>query len=103
MEDYAVVQIAHRQYILEPNKTYTVEKFGGDAGSKMKLDVLARGRGDKFEIGSPTLDKATAEVEIVEQGKGKKINTFTFKAKARYRRRHGFRPEITTFKVLSIK
>jgi ribosomal protein L21 len=103
MEEYAVVKINHRQYIIEPNKTYTVDKFEAAEGDKVKLEVLAYGKGEKFEIGAPMLEKATAEIEVIEQGKDEKINTFMFKAKSRYRKRHGHRPRVTTFKVLAIK
>lgn len=104
MEDYAIVQINHHQYIVEPNKTYTVEKFEAEQGKKVNLDVLARGKAENFEVGSPMLDKVKVEVEIIEQDKkGKKVTTRDYKAKSRYRRTHGFRPRLTTFKVLSIK
>lgn len=103
MKDYAIVKIDHRQYIVEPGKTYTVDKFDAEEGSKMKLDVLAKAAQDKLEVGTPILEKASVEVEILEQGKGEKVSTFTYKAKSRYRRRHGLRKRMTTFKVLNIK
>jgi large subunit ribosomal protein L21 len=103
MNDYAVIKINHRQYIIEPSKTYTVDKFVAEAGEKVTLDVLARGKDGKFEVGTPTLDKVKAEIEILDQGKGEKVSTFIYKAKSRYRRRSGLRPRVTTFKVLSIK
>jgi large subunit ribosomal protein L21 len=102
MNDYAVIQIAHRQYIVEPGKTYTVDKFEAEPGSKLKLPALAKGKDKTFEIGKPQLDKSNVEIEILDQLKGDKISTFTYKAKSRYRRRHGLRQRITTFKVLKI-
>lgn len=103
MKDYAVVKIDHRQYIVEPDKTYTVDKFEAEQGSKMDLQVLALSKAGKLEVGQPVLDKASVQIEIVDQGKGDKVSTFTYKAKARYRKRSGIRPRVTTFKVLSIK
>ncbi len=104
MEDYAVIKINERQYIIEPDKTYTVDKFEGEEGSKVDMTVLARGKGEKFEVGAPTLEKTKAQIEIVKQDvKATKVSTFVYKAKSRYRRRHGKRARLTTFKVLSIK
>lgn len=103
MQDYAVVQIAHRQYMVEAGKTYTVDKFVADVGTKMDLPVLAMAKGDKFEIGAPVVAKVSALIEVIEQGKGEKISTFVYKAKSRYRKRHGFRKQETTFKVIEIK
>lgn len=102
MQDYAVVQIAHRQYIVEAGKTYTVDRFVADVGSKLELPVLAMSKGDDITVGAPTIEKVQAKIEILEQGKGEKINTFVYKAKARYHKRHGFRKRETTFKVLEI-
>jgi len=103
VETYAIVQIDHRQYIVEPDKTYTVDKFISEPGQKMDLEVLAYGNGDKFEVGAPVLDGKKVSIEVVEQGKGEKITSRIFKAKARYRKTTGFRKQTTTFKVVSIK
>ncbi|MCA9379362.1 50S ribosomal protein L21 [Candidatus Dojkabacteria bacterium] len=103
MTDYAVVKIGPKQYIVEAGKQYTVEKFAGEAGTKLSLNALARGKGEAFEVGKPELDKTKVEIEIVEQGKGEKVTSRIFKAKSRYRRTRGFRKQVTTFKVLSIK
>lgn len=103
MTDYAVVKIGPKQYIVEAGKQYTVEKFVAEAGKKMSLPVLARGQGENFEVGKPELAKTKVEIEVLEQGKGEKITSRVFKAKSRYRRTRGFRKQVTTFKVLSIK
>lgn len=102
MQEYAVVKIAHKQYIVEPGKTYRVEKFVAEPGSKMDLEVLAWGKGDDLELGKPLLD-AKVSIEIVEQGRGEKVVSRIFKAKSRYRKTSGFRKSVTTFKVVSIK
>lgn len=103
MDNYAVIQIAHKQYIVEPGKTYTVAKFVAEPGSKMKFDVLGLGNGKDFTAGTPNLDKHQVEVEILDQGKGEKVVSRLFHAKSRYRRTRGFRKQETTFKVISIK
>lgn len=100
---YAVVKIGPRQYIAESGKTYTIEKFQAEVGAKMNLEVLALGADANLKVGNPFVDKASVEVEILEQGKGEKVVSKVFKAKSRYRRTRGFRKQVTTFKVLSIK
>lgn len=102
MQEYAVVKIAHKQYIVEPGKTYSVEKFIAEPGDKMDLEVLAWGKGDDIQIGKPLLD-TKVNIEVVEQGRGEKIVSRVFKAKSRYRRTRGFKKHVTTFKVVSIK
>lgn len=101
MENYAIIKIAHRQYIVEPNKVYTVDKFDGESGNKMELPVLLISQGGKLQIGNPVVEKAKVEIEIVEQGKGEKVTTRIYKAKSRYHKTTGHRKRVTTFKVLS--
>lgn len=102
-EAFAVVQIAHRQYLVKPGETYTVDKFLGEPGDKLQLDVLAVAENDKFVVGTPLVDTTKVQVEILGQEKGEKVTTRLFRAKSRYRRTRGFRKQVTTFKVLNIK
>lgn len=100
---YAVVKIGPRQYIVEEEKSYTVEKFPANVGEKISLEVLGLGSDKGLETGNPVLEKAKVQIEIIDQGKGEKVVTKQFKAKSRYRRTRGFRKQVTTFKVLQIK
>jgi large subunit ribosomal protein L21 len=103
MNNYAVVKVAHRQYIVESDKNYTVDKIPAEVGEKIDLDVLLLNKSGKLEIGTPVVEGTKVTVEILEQGKGEKVKTNVFRAKARYRKHHGFRKQTTTFKVLAIK
>lgn len=103
MQDYAIIKIGPHQYIVEPGKTYTVEKFPAEVGTKVSFDILALSQKDKLEVGKPVVEKAKVELEILDQGKGEKVVTRQFRAKSRYRRTRGFRKQVTTFKVVSIK
>lgn len=99
MANYAVVKIGPRQYIVEPEKTYTVEKFPAEVGAKLDLETIAVGSEKDINTSKGT----NVKVEILDQGKGEKVVTKQFKAKSRYRRTRGFRKQVTTFKVLDIK
>lgn len=103
MKDYAVIKIDHKQYIVEPDKTYTVDKFVAEEGDKLTPTILAVSKDDKLTIDPKSLEKIQVEIEVIEQGKGDKVVTKTYKAKSRYRRTRGHRKRVTTFKVLNIK
>lgn len=49
----------------------------------------------------PTL-KTQVKATVVESIKGDKVVTARFKAKARYRKVKGFRPQLTKVKIVSI-
>jgi len=103
MAKFAIIQIAGTQYNVEEGKTYEVPKFIAEAGKAFKIsEVLALGNGETFEFGKPTL-KADVTLDILELKNGEKITSNIFKAKSRYRRRRGFRKEVTKFVVKSIK
>lgn len=103
MTKYSIIQIGSFQYNVEEGKEYTVDKFEGEEGKDLVIkEVLAIGDGDTFEVGYPFLDKAEVTLNIVKQGKGEKVTSRTFKAKSRYRRRKGFRKQVTKFKVVKI-
>ncbi len=100
---YAIVKIGTFQYTIEEGKEYSVPNFEGEINKKIDLkDIVAIGDGDKLTVGKPTVDKATVQIEIIDQAKGEKVQSRIFKAKSRYRRLRGLRKRITKFKVISI-
>ena len=102
MSNYAIIAINNKQYLVEEGKEYVVPKFAADLG-KFNPEVLAAKVKDNFMVGTPTVDKATVELDVTEQGLGEKVKSRIFKAKSRYRRTRGTRKRVTTFKVVSIK
>lgn len=103
MNTYAVIKINSKQYLVEPGQTYTVEKFVAEEGSKVTPEVLLTSIDGKLNVGKPLVDGAKVQIEVLEQGKGEKVQTFTYTAKTRRDRKVGFRKRVTTFKVIDIK
>ncbi len=94
--DFAVIRLAGKQYLVSPGSEITV------VGSTDKIEVLLLSLGDKITVGAPLVEKAKIKTEVIFAGKGKKLHIFKFKAKSRYRRKMGFRPNVTKLKILSI-
>jgi large subunit ribosomal protein L21 len=59
--------------------------------------------GDKISGGQPYLTGARATVEILEQFRGPKVKIFKFKRRHDYRRRRGYRSELTRLRVTGIQ
>jgi large subunit ribosomal protein L21 len=103
-DSFAVIRMKNEQYKVEEGKTYEFKKLDAKPGDKIKAEeVLLVSNEKDTKIGQPTLKDAEVELEIVEQKKGKKVRTFKYKAKARYRRTYGKRPLLTVVKVNKIK
>lgn len=103
MAKIAVVKIGGHQYKVSEGQELEVEKIDGEKGKKLIFeDVLLVADEKKTEVGQPKVEKGRIEAVILEQKKGEKIRVATYKAKSRYRRVKGFRPQLTVLKIEKI-
>lgn len=100
---YAIVETGGKQYRVEKGDLVTVERLPNAEGDKVVLDkVLMHGSGKTVKIGEPYLKDVSVTAEVVENGKGKKVIIFKYKAKKNYRKKQGHRQPFTTLKITSI-
>ncbi|NLN86345.1 MAG: 50S ribosomal protein L21 [Syntrophomonadaceae bacterium] len=101
---YAVIQTGGKQYKVNEGDILKVEKLAGEAGDKLTLDqILILSDGNGLKIGSPLVSGATVTVEVIEQGRGKKITVYKYKRRKNYRRKQGHRQAFTKIKVEKIE
>ena len=101
---YAIVQINGIQTKVMPDETLEVPRLKGNPGDKLTFDqVMLVSDGDKITVGQPYLPGASLTAEVVDHFRGKKIRIFKFKRWHDYRRRRGYRDEITRIRVTGIK
>ena len=76
----------------------------GEAGDKITFDeVLAVGEeGGELKVGTPQLENAAVEAEVVDQLRGPKLIAFKMKRRKGYRRKVGHRQELTSIKISAI-
>ncbi len=98
---YAIVLTGGKQYKVTEGFMFETELLGAAAGDKVSLQVLLASDGDKVLTGSECAN-CTVEATVVEHGKGKKLNIFTYKAKKNIRKRKGHRQPYTKLKVEKI-
>lgn len=108
---YAVIRLQGRQYKVSEGKELLVDKMNdlklipevlliADDGDPTSLKL--RGA-RKVEVGKPVLKNAKVTLKVVaEMEKGEKIEVYHFKAKSRYRKHTGFRPQYTRVLVEKI-
>ena len=97
---YAVIRSGGKQYRVSPGQRLKLERLDGAAGDRVTFsDVLLVNGGGEVAVGTPTVDSASVSGEIVEQGRGRKINVFKYKNKTRYRRLRGHRQLHTAVRV----
>ena len=103
MATYAIVQTGGKQYRVQTGDTIRVETLPHNVGETIQLnEVLLVSEDGQVTLGSPTVPGAAVTVEVLANGRGKKIVIFKYKAKTRYRRRNGHRQGYTELKVTGI-
>ena len=101
---YAVIATGGKQYKVTQGETLRVEKLDGEEGSTVKLDnVLMVADGDKVEVGTPTLDKASVTAKITAHGRGDKVEIVKFRRRKHSRSQMGHRQSYTEIEVTEIK
>jgi large subunit ribosomal protein L21 len=102
-EKFAVIKLAGTQLKVFEGKEYEVNKLEGKKGDEIEIkEVLLSFDGKESKIGKPLVKDSKVTLEITSQKKGKKIDGLIYKAKSRYRKRYGFRPDITRVLVKKI-
>ena len=101
---FAVFKTGGKQYKVKSGDILSVEKLVADLGDKVRFnEVLALG-GDKPSIGTPLINGACIEAEILNQTKGNKVIHFVKRRrKHSSQRKKGHRQDLTILKVLDIK
>ena len=101
---YAIVNINGIQTRVVPDEVLSVAYMGGQPGDKLTFDkVLLVADGEKIAFGQPYLQGASLTAELVEHLRGPKLRIFKFKRRRDYRRRRGYRDELTRIRVSAIK
>lgn len=100
---YAVIKTGGKQYRVEKGDVIYVEKLPVEGGDVVEFqDVLAVGEEGSVTVGAPYVKGAKVTGEIVKNGKGKKLNIITYKAKKGSVRRVGHRQPYTKVEITDI-
>lgn len=98
---YAIVRTGGKQYKVSEGDIIKVELLKAEKDEKVELEVLMAADGEKVLVGRDAAGVKVSAI-VVGEGKGKKINIFTYKAKKNVRRRKGHRQPFTALKVEKI-
>jgi len=100
---YAIIETGGKQYRVQNGDQIVVEKLNVEAGETVVFDkVLVVGEGAEAKVGTPYVAGTTVEGKVVENGKGKKVIIFKYKAKKDYRKKQGHRQPYTLVEITAI-
>ncbi|XCD74759.1 50S ribosomal protein L21 [Candidatus Liberibacter asiaticus] len=99
----AIIEHGGKQSRVSATDTITVEKIVAKDGDNIRFDnVLAVGKDEHLSVGTPRVEGAYVEAEVVKQLRTKKVVVFKKRRRQNYRRTHGHRQEMTVVRITSI-
>ena len=99
---YAIIATGGKQYTVSEGDVIKVEKLGVNAGDTVTFDQVLAVSDNGLKIGNPTVEGATVEASVVENGKAKKVIVYKYKRKTGYHKKNGHRQLFTQVKIDSI-
>ena len=99
---YAVIETGGKQERVEEGQRLAVELLGAGEGEEVSFSPLLVVDGDSVLATPGELSGATVSARVLGVEKGPKVRGFTYKPKARRRRRWGHRQHYNTIEVTSI-
>ncbi len=101
---YAIIETGGKQYKVAPGEIVQIEKIEQEVGSTIVFDkVLLVADGERIRIGTPLLDDAKVNGEVVDQVKGDKITIIKFRRRKHYMRKQGHRQLYTMVKINTVE
>ena len=99
----AVFVTGGKQYAVCEGDVVFIEKLDVQADETVTFEeVLFVGEGADAKFGTPVVEGAKVEAEIIDQFRGPKLIAFKMKRRKGYRKRKGHRQELTKVRILSI-
>ena len=99
---YALVETSGTQFRVEEGDELIVDRVSAEVGSSIELSNVLLLSGDSVKIGTPYVEGAQVQAEVVEHIKGDKVETYKYRRARRYRKSIGFRARLSVIKIQSI-
>ena len=101
---YAVIQTGGKQYKVSAGEIIKVEKLAeSNLASKVEFkEILAYGDDKSIELGTPTVDGAKVEAELLKNGKERTVLIFKKRRRKNSRRKNGHRQQYSLIRINKI-
>ena len=101
---FAIVEVGGKQYNAALNQRIQVDNLNQEVGKKITLDKILCLKSDTgINLGTPLVQGAKVEVEVVKNYKDDKVLIFKKRRRKNSRRKRGHRQQKTEIKILSIQ
>ncbi|MGP1450736.1 MAG: 50S ribosomal protein L21 [Wolinella sp.] len=101
---YAIVKNGGKQYKVQEGDILLLDNMSLEPKSKVELsEVLAICKDEKLTIGTPFVAGAKVQLEVINEGRGKKVVTFKKRRRKDSKTKRGFRRDFTRVRVVKIE
>ncbi len=99
---YAIIKNGGKQYKVKEGDIICFDKMGLEPKSKVEFkEVLAINDGE-LKVGTPFVEGAVVEGEVINEGRGKKIIIFKKRRRKDSKLKRGFRRDFTRVRITKI-
>ena len=101
---YAIIKTGGKQYKVKAGEILKIEKLtGSKPETKIEFnEILAYGDDKSIEVGSPIVEGAKVEADLVKNGKDRTILIFKKRRRHNSRRKNGHRQEYSMIRINKI-
>ena len=101
---YAVIQTGGKQYKVKSGEIIKIEKLpDSKLDTKIEFkDILAYGDNKMIEVGTPTVQGAKVEANLIKNSKNRTILIFTKRRRHNSRRKNGHRQQYSMIRINKI-
>jgi len=101
---YAVIQSGGKQYKVKSGEILKIEKLpNSKSDTKIEFnDILAYGDNKVIEIGSPTIQGAKVEANLIKNSKNRTVLIFKKRRRQNSRRKNGHRQKYSMIRINKI-
>ncbi|MDB4082415.1 50S ribosomal protein L21 [Candidatus Pelagibacter sp.] len=101
---YAIIQTGGKQYKVKAGEILKIERLeNSKLENKIEFkEILAYGDDKNIEVGSPTIEGAKVEADLIENGKNRTILIFKKRRRQNSRRKNGHRQQYSLVRISKI-
>ena len=100
---FAIIKAGGKQYKVKVSDILKVEKLSSIKKDKIEFkNILAYGDDKKVELGSPEIEGAKVEAEIIKNAKNRTVLVFKKRRRKNSRRKNGHRQQYSLIRINKI-
>ena len=99
---YAIIETGGKQYRVENGDVIYIEKLDAEVDAEVTFDKVVAVSNRTLKVGKPYVKDAFVKGTVLKNGKGKKVNIFTYKPKKGSSRKMGHRQPYTKVQITEI-